>query len=334
MKDETFRIMYQDYLDYQGYYKTELDWDMKESFEDYVQRSIDNGELEVWADSNRFFSAEKSSDTCSSCEEKLEEDEMILQCSDCYEDGCSMCMDDFCGDCDSCKDCCECKCSVCDGEDWRMTETSEGNVCRSCYEYCHLCESRRHPEQMASGASENYCKECVEDLNSCESCGDYLQEYDERSCVNCFEVYCESCSDKELSLNEEDEQVCTSCVPSKTDKKSAEDSGMTDKQIVELIDSQFWHDWTTSTTPVNPGWWNLTISVRDLKMWTRGIKANRHWKVSNVKDYFNIRGNKESLVTQIEAIQRLIDNLQQGDSGSVARVNGIIEEYFDYVPKE
>jgi hypothetical protein len=40
------------------------------------------------------------------------------------------------------------------------------------------------------------------------------------------------------------------------------------------------------------------------------------------------------LVTQIEAIQRLINNLQEGDSGSVARVNGIIEEYFHYVPKE
>jgi hypothetical protein len=69
-------------------------------------------------------------------------------------------------------------------------------------------------------------------------------------------------------------------------------------------------------------------------MWTRGIKPNRHWKVSDVKDYFNIRGNKESLATQIEAIQRLINNLQEGDSGSVARVNGIIEEYFHYVPKE
>ena len=170
MKDETFRVMYQDYLDYQGYYKNELDWDMEESFEEYIQRSIDNGELDEWADSNRFF--------------------------------------------------------------------------------------------------------------------------------------------------------------------SAEDSGMTDKQIVELIESQFWNDWTTSTTPVNPGWWNLTLSVRDLKMWTRGIKPNRHWKVSDVKDYFNIRGNKESLATQIEAIQRLINNLQEGDSGSVARVNGIIEEYFHYVPKE
>ena len=114
----------------------------------------------------------------------------------------------------------------------------------------------------------------------------------------------------------------------------AEDSGMTDLQIVNLIESPFWEAWTTSTTPVNPGWWNLTISVRDLKMWTRGIKANRNWKVSDVKSYFNIRGNKDSLVTQIEAIQRLINNLQEGDSGSVARVNGIIEEYFHHVPKE
>ena len=108
----------------------------------------------------------------------------------------------------------------------------------------------------------------------------------------------------------------------------AEDSGMTDLQIVSLIESPFWEAWTTSTTPVNPGWWNLTISVRDLKMWTRGIKANQNWKVSDVKSYFNIRGNKDSLVTQIEAIQRLINNLQEGDAGSLARVNDIIDEYF------
>ena len=109
---------------------------------------------------------------------------------------------------------------------------------------------------------------------------------------------------------------------------TAEDSGMTDLQIVNLIESPFWEAWTTSTTPVNPGWWNLTISVRDLKMWTRGIKANQNWKVSDVKSYFNIRGNKDSLVTQIEAIQRLINNLQEGDAGSLARVNDIIDEYF------
>jgi len=115
---------------------------------------------------------------------------------------------------------------------------------------------------------------------------------------------------------------------------SSEDSGMTDLQIVSLIESPFWEAWTTSTTPVNPGWWNLTISVRDLKMWTRGIKANRNWKVSDVKSYFNIRGNKDSLVTQIEAIQRLINNLQEGDAGSLARVNDIIEVWFHHVPKE
>lgn len=109
---------------------------------------------------------------------------------------------------------------------------------------------------------------------------------------------------------------------------------MTDHQIVELIESPFWQDWTTSTTPVNPGWWNLTISVRDLKMWSRGIKANRNWKVSDVKKYFNIRGNKDSLVTQIEAIQTLINELQEGDMNQVHRVNGIIEEWFHMVPKE
>jgi len=46
MRPFTINILFEDYKKYQKYYKEELDWAMEETFEEYVQRCIDNGELE------------------------------------------------------------------------------------------------------------------------------------------------------------------------------------------------------------------------------------------------------------------------------------------------
>jgi len=46
MKDETIKILWNDYTDYQKEYKKEYNWDMKESFKEYVQRCIDIDELD------------------------------------------------------------------------------------------------------------------------------------------------------------------------------------------------------------------------------------------------------------------------------------------------
>jgi|TARA_R100001244_G_scaffold41876_1_gene37832 hypothetical protein len=38
--------------------------------------------------------------------------------------------------------------------------------------------------------------------------------------------------------------------------------------------------------------WNMICSKRDLTMWVKhGMKANRHWKVTDVKKYFDIKGS-------------------------------------------
>jgi len=48
MKTETIKTIYEDYLDYQKYYREELDFVMQETFIDYVQRCIDIGEFDEW----------------------------------------------------------------------------------------------------------------------------------------------------------------------------------------------------------------------------------------------------------------------------------------------
>ena len=48
MRQITIDVMYGDYLDYQKYYQHELGWNMYETFPEYVQRCIDNGELDEY----------------------------------------------------------------------------------------------------------------------------------------------------------------------------------------------------------------------------------------------------------------------------------------------
>ena len=48
--------------------------------------------------------------------------------------------------------------------------------------------------------------------------------------------------------------------------------------------------------------YNLIISKRDLQLWQGGMKPHRHWKVTDVKKYFGIKGNKDKLVEELEKI--------------------------------
>jgi len=49
--------------------------------------------------------------------------------------------------------------------------------------------------------------------------------------------------------------------------------------------------------------YNLIISIRDVKLWSIGMKPHRNWKVTDVKKYFGIKGKKETLVAQLEALK-------------------------------
>jgi len=50
--------------------------------------------------------------------------------------------------------------------------------------------------------------------------------------------------------------------------------------------------------------WNLLVTHRDLKLWCNcGIKPHRRWKVSDVKNYFGIKGSKKTLLAQFEQLK-------------------------------
>ena len=50
-------------------------------------------------------------------------------------------------------------------------------------------------------------------------------------------------------------------------------------------------------SPMGRAIWNLICSKRDLSLWTNlGMKPHRHWKVTDVKRYFGIKGTGEKLM--------------------------------------
>lgn len=63
---------------------------------------------------------------------------------------------------------------------------------------------------------------------------------------------------------------------------------------------------TVNGTQTGHAVWNLMCSKRDLSLWTRGIKPHRHWKVTDAKNYFGIKGNKDKLLSQITLIHDVI----------------------------
>jgi hypothetical protein len=56
-------------------------------------------------------------------------------------------------------------------------------------------------------------------------------------------------------------------------------------------------------TVSSKGWYNLVVSIRDVKLWKVGMKPHRFWKVTDVKRYFGIKGNVDSLISQLEAMR-------------------------------
>ena len=69
-------------------------------------------------------------------------------------------------------------------------------------------------------------------------------------------------------------------------------------------DSQFLKDMevplSINGNPSVRGYYNLVVSIRDLKLFCKGIKPHRLWRLKDVKDYFGLKGNKQSILADLE----------------------------------
>ena len=95
---------------------------------------------------------------------------------------------------------------------------------------------------------------------------------------------------------------------------------MTTKELKKPIeideDCQFMADLTTienGNRNYNLGMWHLIVCIRDLKLFCKGIKPNRHWKFTPLKKYFGMTGNKETMLAKLELLKETLDG---GDNES------------------
>ena len=86
---------------------------------------------------------------------------------------------------------------------------------------------------------------------------------------------------------------------------------MTTKELKKPVeineDCQFMIDLVMCPRNYNLGMWNLICSIRDLKLFCEGIKPNRHWKFTPLKEYFGMTGNKETLLAKLELLKETLD---------------------------
>ena len=52
--------------------------------------------------------------------------------------------------------------------------------------------------------------------------------------------------------------------------------------------------------------YNLVVSIRDVSLFSKGIKPHRGWRITDVKNYFGVKGNPTKVLAQL---QELRDNL-------------------------
>jgi hypothetical protein len=77
--------------------------------------------------------------------------------------------------------------------------------------------------------------------------------------------------------------------------------------------SQFYQDLIDESKTLNVnssqmsrGYYNLILSIRDCSLYSKGIKPHRFWKITDVKNYFKVKGTASDIAEQLRAIQILL----------------------------
>ena len=50
-------------------------------------------------------------------------------------------------------------------------------------------------------------------------------------------------------------------------------------------------------------WYNLVVSIRDVKLWKAGMRPHRHWRITDVKNYFGVKGNTQKVLDQLVTLK-------------------------------
>jgi hypothetical protein len=86
---------------------------------------------------------------------------------------------------------------------------------------------------------------------------------------------------------------------------------MTTQQIQKQINgTQFQKDleveMSINGNQSSRAYYNLVVSIRDVSLFTKGIKPNRFWRLNDVKAYFGVNGGKDKVLEQLKAYKEAI----------------------------
>ena len=74
-------------------------------------------------------------------------------------------------------------------------------------------------------------------------------------------------------------------------------------------DCQFMHDLTNNAQMAR---YNLIVVTGQLKLYSQGIKPSRHFRLKDIKNYFGISGNLESITNKIDVINGVVEEVVKG----------------------
>ena len=88
-------------------------------------------------------------------------------------------------------------------------------------------------------------------------------------------------------------------------------------QVTMEEDCQFLKDIEYNSLDVNfcgtnKGLYNLMIARGQVKLFRNGIKPTRKWTLKSVKKYFGIKGNTQSILAQLDTLNQIIKEGQNG----------------------
>ena len=63
---------------------------------------------------------------------------------------------------------------------------------------------------------------------------------------------------------------------------------------------------STAFNGTNKGIYNLITTIGALKLWIKGIKPNRNFRLIDVKKYFGVTGNAKTLLYKLDTINKII----------------------------
>ena len=56
-------------------------------------------------------------------------------------------------------------------------------------------------------------------------------------------------------------------------------------------------------TQSSRAFYNLVVSIRDVSLFSKGIKPHRGWRITDVKNYFGVKGNPTKVLAQLQELR-------------------------------